>query len=132
GVQLVLAVTARMHGSKAEESEVVVDTTVQEKNITHPTDSKLYSRIIRRCWKLAEEQGIKLRRRYGKEVKRCVMAQRWRRKPGQQETAHKALKKLKTLAGRLVRELERKLGTEVLEKQKEHFALYHRVLKQKK
>ena len=32
GVQGILKVTARLHGDKAQESEVVVDTTVQEKN----------------------------------------------------------------------------------------------------
>ncbi len=37
----IFIVSIKMHGKKAEESEVVADTTVQEKNITYPTDTKL-------------------------------------------------------------------------------------------
>ena len=54
GMTLILAVTAQMHGEKATEADVVIDTTVQEKHISFSTDSKLYTNIIRRCWKLAD------------------------------------------------------------------------------
>jgi IS5 family transposase len=131
GATLILAVTAQMHGERAQEAEIVVDTTVQEKNITHPTDTKLSHKIIRRCWKLADQQGIKLRRRYRKEVRQHLMAQRWRGHPRRNKAAHKGVRKLKTLAGRLIRELERKLPAEVLATQKQPFALYRKVLRQK-
>ena len=75
-----------MHGDRGQEQEVVVDTTVQEKNITHPTDTKLARKIIERCWKLADENEVKLRRRYGKEVKRRLTARRFRRKPSSAES----------------------------------------------
>jgi IS5 family transposase len=39
GVALILAVSAQMHGERAKESEVVVDSTVQEKNLTCPLDT---------------------------------------------------------------------------------------------
>ena len=54
GVALILAVSAQMHGERAKESEVVVDSTVQEKNVTYPLDTKQYRKITMRCWKLAE------------------------------------------------------------------------------
>ena len=130
GVQRILKVTARLHGEKAQEAEVVVDTTVQEKNITHPTDTKLAHKIIRRCWKLADQNGIKLRRRYRKAVRQCVLAQRWRKDPRKRKTAQRALRKMKVMAGRLIRELERKLPAPVYKEQREHFALYRRVLRQ--
>ncbi len=130
GVQRILKVTAQLHGDKARETEVVVDTTVQEKNITHPTDTKLAHRIIRRCWKLADQNGVKLRRRYRKAVRACVMAQRWRKDPRKRKAGHRALRKLKVIAGRLIRELERKLPETLREEQRENFALYRRVLKQ--
>ena len=41
GAERILASTIDLHGEKAKEKEVVVDTTVQEKNITFPTDTKL-------------------------------------------------------------------------------------------
>ena len=130
GVQRILQVSVQLHGVKAQEAEVVVDTTVQEKNITHPTDTKLAHKIIRRCWKLADRNGVKLRRRYRKAVRHCVMAQRWRRDPKKRKTARRALRKMKVIAGRLIRELERKLPEAMREDQRVNFALYRRVLKQ--
>lgn len=131
GMQRILKVTVQLHGDKAQEKEVVVDTTVQEKNITHPTDTKLAHKIIRRCWKLADGNGVKLRRRYRKAVRQCVMAQRWRKDPRQRKTAQRALRKMKVIAGRLIRELERKLPVSSHAEQREAFALYRRVLRQK-
>jgi len=130
GVQRILKVTARLHGDKAQEGEVVVDTTVQEKNITHPTDTKLAHKIIRRCWKVADRNGVKLRRRYRKAVRQCVMAQRWRKDPRKRKAARRALRKMKIVAGRLIRELERKLPETAKQEQRENFALYRRVLRQ--
>lgn len=130
GLQRMLQVSAQMHGAAAQEKEVVVDTTVQEKNITHPTDTKLTHKIIRRCWKLADRNGIKLRRRYRKAVRQGVMAQRWRRDPQKRKVAHRALRKMKTIAGRLIRELERNLPAAVRAEQRENFTLYRRVLSQ--
>ncbi len=130
GLQRLLQVSAQMHGPAAQEKEVVVDTTVQEKNITHPTDTKLTHKIIRRCWKLADRNGVKLRRRYRKAVRQGVMAQRWRRDPKRRKAAHRALRQMKTIAGRLLRELERKLPDAVRAEQRENFALYRRVLRQ--
>ena len=131
GATLILAVTAQMHGKRAQEPEIVVDTTVQEKNITHPSDTKLARKIIQRCWKLAKQQGLKLRRRYCKEVRQHLMAQRWRKHPRRNKAARKGVRKLKTIAGRLIRELERKLPADAMAGQRENFALYQRVLRQK-
>jgi IS5 family transposase len=130
GMQRILQVTVQLHGKKVQEAEVVVDTTVQEKNITHPTDTKLAHKVIRRCWKLADRHGVKLRRRYRKAVRHCVLAQRWRRDPKKRKAAHRALRKMKVIAGRLIRELERKLPEPVCEEQRRNFALYRRVLRQ--
>jgi hypothetical protein len=68
------------------EKEVVIDSTVQEKSVTHSTDTKLYRKVIVRCWKLADREQIQLRRRYGKEVRRCLLAQ-WGRGLELQEVA---------------------------------------------
>jgi hypothetical protein len=100
GVTLIMGISANMHGEKARETEVVIDTTAQEKNITYPTDTKLYRKIIGRCWKMADRNAVKLRRRYGKEVRRCLMAQRWRKDPRKRKTARKGQRKLRIIAGR--------------------------------
>lgn len=132
GVALIFSLTARMHGKKCQEQEIVVDTTVQEKQVSFPTDSKLHRKVIVRCWKLADRNGIRLRRRYLKEVRRCVQLQRWRRDPRKRKLAYKGARRLRTIAGILLRELERKLPAKEKENQKENFVLYRRVLNQKR
>ena len=133
GVHFIFAVTTNLHRERIEkESEILVDTTVQEKNITFPTDTKLLSRIIARCWRMADKYGIKLRRRYRKELRLCLLSQRWRRHPGKAKLARKAQKRIKTIAGILLRELDRKLPRQILKTHLEDFKLYLRVLNQKK
>lgn len=131
GVALILAISAQMHGKRCQEAEVVIDSTVQEKNITYPVDTKQYRKIITRCWKLADKEGVSLRRRYGKEVRHCLLMQRWRKEAKQAKRARKGQRRLRTIAGTLLRELERKLSHSSREAQRESFALYRRVLKQK-
>jgi transposase, IS5 family len=129
GAQLILSVSAQMHGTAAREATVVIDTTVQEKNITYPVDSKLHVRIIEHCRRLAAAQGVTLRRSY----RRTVKALRWQLRGGTSKKAIKrarrARRQLKTIARRLVRELGRKLpaGTHA-----EKLALYERVLAQQR
>jgi IS5 family transposase len=113
-------------------SQYRIDTTVQEKNITFPTDAKLYRKIIVRCLKLARKGGIKLRRSYAKEIKQRKLECRFAGHPRNRAKARKAVKRLKTIAGRLVRELERKLPLDILEKLAGDFALFHRGLNQKR
>ena len=48
GVSLIFTVSARMHEKELTETEVIVDTTVQEKDITFPTDTKRYMIRFRR------------------------------------------------------------------------------------
>jgi transposase, IS5 family len=131
GVALIFAASAQLHGRKATEAEVVIDSTVQEKAVTYPTDTKLCRRIIARCWKLADRHGVRLRRRYTKMVRQSLLAQRWRQHPKRRKEARRGVRRLRTIAGRLVRELTRKLPPETVAAQAKNFALYRRVLAQK-
>ena len=47
-----------------QKEEVVIDTTVQKKNITYPTDSKLAKKVIDTCRNIAKQEGISLRQSY--------------------------------------------------------------------
>lgn len=132
GMQLILAVSIGIHGPKGGEKEVVIDSTVQEKNVTYPTDTKLYRKVIVRCWKPADNEQIQLRRRYRKEVRKCLLAQRGRGHWRTVKQAQRGTRKLKTIAGRLVRELGRKLSTAALEKHQADLNLYRRALAQKR
>jgi transposase, IS5 family len=132
GVALIFAISAQMHGRRAQENEVVVDSTVQEKNVTYPVDTKQYRKIIMRCWKLADRSRVRLRRRYRKEVRACIMAQRLRKDPRRRKAARRGHRRLRTIAGTLIRELERKLPVAIAQEQRENFSLYRRVLAQKR
>jgi IS5 family transposase len=132
GIKKILEITIFIHGKAAMEKEVVVDTTVQEKNITFPTDVKLCRRIIEQCGKIAEEEKVEQRQSYKRTVKKLQMAQRFRNHPKNKKKAIQAERKLKTIAGRLVRELERKLNTKQKEKYEGKLKIFNRILAQKK
>jgi transposase, IS5 family len=51
---------------KIKEEEVLVDTTVQGKNITFPTDAKLAKKVIDTCRKIANKEDITLRQSYSR------------------------------------------------------------------
>jgi IS5 family transposase len=130
GVELILKESIRVNGDDAEEGHVSVDTTVQEKNITFPTDNKLYKKIIHKCWSIAESEGLPQRQRYTRTLKKLSLAQRFRNHPQNQAKARKADRKVKTIAGRLVRELERNLSAESM--YQNDIVLFKKVLAQKR
>ncbi|MFT6883337.1 MAG: IS5 family transposase [Marinoscillum sp.] len=53
GFEHVLSYTVALFKGASTEKEVLIDTTVQEKNITYPTDTTLAKKIIEKCRKLA-------------------------------------------------------------------------------
>jgi IS5 family transposase len=106
GAEKILAATIKLHGERAKEKEVVVDTTVQEKNITFPTDTKLAAKIVRGGVKMARRHGVKLRQSFERTVPKLLAAQRGRRTKGGADRARKAARRLKTIAGRVVRQLD--------------------------
>lgn len=112
GCELILKESIRINGKDAQEGNISADTTVQEKNITFPTDAKLHRKIIQKCKKIALEEKIELRQTYTRTLKKLGIDQRFRNHPKTKKKAYKADRKVKTIAGRLVRELERKLGSE--------------------
>jgi len=61
-----------------------------------------------------------------------MMEQRFRNHPKNKRRAIKASKKMKTIAGRLVRELQRNLSSESYKKYEEKLELFERVINQKR
>jgi transposase, IS5 family len=134
GVELILKESIRVNEPPDDGPAAVVsvDTTVQEKNITYPTDDKLYKKIIRKCWKIADKEGIDLRQSYRRIVKKLGHQQRFKHTKSGAMDARKANKKIKIIAGRLVRELARKLSLDRLGIYLPDLKLYQRVLSQKR
>ena len=96
------------HLPKKDLERVTVDTTVQEKNITYPTDSKLLHKAIVKLGDAAKAHGIELRQSYVRVGKRAaVMAGRYAHAK-QFKRMHRRLRKLRTYVGRLIRDIRRK------------------------
>lgn len=132
GIELIFKESIRVNGKDGQDGTLSADTTVQEKNITFPTDDKLYKKIIHKCQRIAEVHGLELRQSYRFTVKKLSVIQRLKRCKGGEVKARKASKKIKTIAGRLVRELERKLTADALNKLGNELALFKKVLLQKR
>ena len=64
GLEFLLGQSVSLHPKAKTEDEVQIDTTVQEKNITFPTDAKLAKKVIDNCVKIAEKEGVVQRQSY--------------------------------------------------------------------
>jgi IS5 family transposase len=87
GLEFLLSQSVALHPKAKNEKEVQVDTTVQEKNITFPTDAKLAKKVIDNCTKIAKKEGVKQRQTYKRVAKQhlrdafLVIIQNGSRKP---------------------------------------------------
>jgi IS5 family transposase len=95
---------------KTEFERVIVDSTVQSKAIAHPTDSRLLEVAREKIARLAKRAGIQLKQTHEREGKTL------RRRAGgythakQFKRLRAVLKRQRTILGRLLREVRRKMG----------------------
>jgi len=89
---------------------VTVDTTVQPKAVTHPTDSKLIQRGVEILGRLARQHGVTLRQSYvrvstraRREVARLIHR-------GRHREAERVVRRMRTWLGRLARDIARKIA----------------------
>jgi IS5 family transposase len=95
------------HLSKRDLEQIIVDTTVQEKNVTYPTDSKLLYKAVVKLAEAAKSRGIWLRQSYLRVGKKAaVMAGRYAHAK-QYKRMRRQLRKLRTYVGRLIRDIQR-------------------------
>lgn len=132
GIELIFEESIRINGKDGKENDAITDTTVQEKNITFPTDSKLHKKIIDKCKDIAKKENLELRQTYTRTVKKLSFDQRFRGHPKNHRKAKKADKKIKTIAGRLVRDVERKLSADLLANYFPSLEIFKKVLSQKR
>ena len=108
GAERLLKLSIDLFDPKIQKEEVVIDTTVQEKNITHPTDSKLAKKVIDTCRKIASQEGIRLRQSYSRVTPQLLRQASNRKNAQQNKKAKQATRRLRTIGRALVRELVRK------------------------
>lgn len=90
-------------------TEITADTTVMEKNITFPTDSKLLNRAREKLVKLSRKHGFKLRQTYVRKGRMCALNAGRYAHAKQFNRMGKEIGKLKLYLGRVVRDIERKI-----------------------
>jgi len=132
GVEKIFTYSVQLFGKAAKERVVLSDTTVSENNITFPTDAKLAKKIIDKCNDIAKKEGLKQRQTYVRTSKQLLRETHNRKHPKRLKKAKKADTKLKTIAGRLLRELERELPEHALQTYRKELELYYRILNQKR
>lgn len=104
-----LGVAYRTGALRAKDlKRVTVDTTVQEKAITFPTDAKLTDKARRMLVRLAQEHDVALRQSYVRVGKRALIKQRRYSHAKQHKRANRAMRELRTYLGRTVRDIRRK------------------------
>ena len=130
GIEKIFSQSIQIHGKAGRSDELNVDSTAQEKNITFPTDTKLRIKIINKCVAIASKEGIELRQSYKRIVKACLLQSRFANHPKRKKQARVAMRKIKTIATRLVNELYRKLPEEKVAHYQKDLELFERVLYQ--
>jgi IS5 family transposase len=90
-------------------SRVSVDTTVMEKTIAHPTDARLYEKARAKLVGLAKDLGIDLRQTYARQAPRLAQQIGRYAHARQFKRMRKALRTLRGYAGRVMRDIRRRL-----------------------
>jgi len=132
GVEKIFAYSVSIHGKSAQSKMVLSDTTVQENNTTFPTDAKLAKKIIDKCNQIAQKEDIEQRQSYIRTSKQLLRDTHNSQHPKRKKKARKSMGKIKTIAGRLIRELERKLPEHLLCSYQDELNFYTSVLSQKR
>lgn len=101
-----------LHGEKPTSRPCVWTPPPEETKISFPTDAKLYGKVMERLRSIAREAGIKLKQSYRFVCKKLLRATYNGSHPRRAKAARKATCKLRTCAGRLLREVQRKLPEE--------------------
>lgn len=118
--------------TKKEMERVLIDSTVQEKNITYPTDAKLLRKIVENVLKLSAREGIVLRRTYKREMKELKLKVRFMNHPKRKKEGAKAVRRMRTIAGAMVRDMDRKLSEDQRSLYQGSINLWLRVIGQKR
>jgi len=132
GFEYIFKLSVKMHGDASEESQIIIDSTVQESNLTFPTDGKLALKIIIHLMRIAKKEKLKLRRSYVKELKQLRIQLRFFRHPRKLKKALGAMKRLRAIAKIVMRDIQRKMDDDTLKSYQSKFDFYLKVLSQER
>lgn len=93
-----------------ELSRVIVDSTVQHKAIAHPTDSRLLETARAKLVQAAKDAGIALKQTHAKEGSQLSRKAGRYAHARQFKRMRRAIKRQRTIVGKLQREIERKVS----------------------
>ena len=106
-----LAVATRTKAMRPNDlSRVIIDTTVQPKAVMFPTDAKLINRAREIMVRLAKRHGVVLRQSYTRVGKIALIKHQRYAHAHQFKRANKALRKLRTYLGRVIRDIGRRIA----------------------
>ena len=135
GAEKIFKISLMVNAGEITEKEmrmVMVDSTVQEKNITFPTDAKLYRKIIAKVLKMARKEEIELRRTYTRELKALKLKVRFMNHPTRMKEGKKAVKRIRTIARAMVNDIVRKMNNHQLSFYGKDLDLFMRVINQER
>ena len=92
----------------ADLEQVIVDTTVMEKAIAYPTDSRLLEIARHKLVKIAKHHGVALKQTFAKEGKLLRLQAGRYAHAKQYKRMHKAIKRQRTIVGKLLRALQQR------------------------
>lgn len=93
---------------RSELTRVIVDSTVQQKAIAHPTDSRLLAVARHKLVEVAKDHGIVLKQTYAKEGRALGYKAGRYAHARQYKRMHRTIKRQRVIVGRLQRDMERK------------------------
>ena len=96
--------------SKKDLTEITIDSTVQESNISYPTDSKLVNKARVEMVKLAKKSNIELRQNYNQLAKKSLFLRGLYQRQRKMKLATKEDRKLRTYLRRIIADFERKIS----------------------
>lgn len=134
-LQVTVAAGVKSRAVKAADfKRVTVDTTVQEKAVSYPTDSKLLNRSRERLVRLCRRHGVRLRQSYARNGPRALQQANRYGHARQYQRMRREVKRLHTYLGRVVRDIGRKTAGNAAQQAvfAEELALAERLLDQQK
>ncbi len=132
GAEEILKMSIHLHGENIHEDECIIDTTVQEKNITFPTDTKLRLKAISHIWNWGKTENVHFRQTYCRKLKHLKRIVRFDKSKQNTAKVEQAKVEIKDIANHLLNEFVHKLPSERMAAYKDKIEIYERAINQEK